>query len=84
MWKRAVVVRMLELIMHKVCLSFLKFIDHTTLHTQFKTIKTIPTNHPLLIHSSLVLPNIHTFYNLHFADFQGINLKESIQICHAR
>ena len=38
--------KVLKLIMHTVGVSPFEFIAHTKLYTQFKTIGTIPTNHP--------------------------------------
>lgn len=38
--------KVLKLIMHTVGVSLFEFIAHTKLYTQFKTIRTIPTNHP--------------------------------------
>ena len=50
----------LKLIMHTFGVSLFEFIAHTKLCTQFKTIRTIPTNHSLLMNSTLVRPYTYT------------------------
>ena len=55
----------LKLIMHTFGVSLFEFIAHTKLCTQFKTIRTIPTNHSLLMNSTLVRPYTYTQLNTH-------------------